>query len=82
MACRSGCPTQDHGSWGACAKAARFQIGDLKGHDNNKAMEKSLTNYETARRSGIQPRSTKPWDVDRAVAAADTLGRAPELWEK
>lgn len=56
--CRSGCPTQNHASWGECARAAGFQLGDL-GTGNKARVDKRLSTYAEARRLGLQPPGTK-----------------------
>jgi len=58
VTCRSGCPTQDHVSWGACARDMGLQIGDL-GRGVAAATDRRLTAYADARRQGLQPPSTK-----------------------
>lgn len=62
MSCRSGCLTQDHAGWGACARAARLQI-DRHAFAGHRPAEKDkdarLTRYESARRSGLQPAGTQ-----------------------
>jgi hypothetical protein len=66
MACRTGCPTQDHESWGACARSADIQID---GHalkvdvrlDRNK--DNRLGRYASLRKAGVQPKTTQWKDV-------------------
>lgn len=60
--CRSGCRTRNHSSWGECARAANFQVGDLKaeigGISNAKDIDKRWTtmldDYKTARMAGYE----------------------------
>lgn len=69
MSCRSGCPTQDHGSWGACARAAQIQIDrhGLAGHRGaERDKDRRLESYADLRKDGVQPRSTKWKDVRKA----------------
>ena len=70
MTCRSGCRTQDHPNWGACARAASLQIGDLTGVGQRVVTDKRLTAYAEARRQGIQPQGTKLSDSMGALRAA------------
>ena len=42
----------------------------------SRAEEKELNAYRDARKYGIQPKTTKLKDIDAAVKASDTLGRA------
>jgi hypothetical protein len=58
LACRSGCPTQDHASWGDCARSAGFQLGDL-GTGRKAHVDKRLNTYAKARSLGLQPEGTK-----------------------
>ena len=76
MACASSCKTQDHASYGACMRAKNVQVGDLMNTGIQKAGQKNLDAYETARKQGIQPRSTRAGDVQRAVQISDKTGRA------
>ena len=70
MSCRSGCHTQNHASWGECARAASFQIGDLTGTGQRIVTDARLTRYAEARRQGIQPQGTKLSDSVGALRAA------------
>lgn len=66
MACRTGCPTQDHASWGDCARAADIQI-DRHALAHSRLAEKDkdrrLDSYASLRKDGLQPRSTTWSDV-------------------
>jgi len=80
MACRTGCRTQDHASWGDCLRASNLQLnpGDA---DSNKVMTSRKWNgeldaYSAARAQGIQPAGTKLQQVQAAVEASEKLGRA------
>lgn len=71
--CRTGCPTQDHGGWGACARSAGIQIdrAGLSGISAvNRDGERRLTRYADARKYGIQPKNTQ-W---QHIRAAEELG--------
>ncbi len=74
--CRSGCKTQDHANWGECARAANFSITDPLANAVSKQANAELNAYRSARKQGIQPRSTKMHDIKAAVMASDTLGKA------
>lgn len=58
MTCRSGCPTQDHASWGDCARNSGLQLGDL-GHGATAHTDRRLNAYASARKLGLQPPTTK-----------------------
>lgn len=80
MACRTGCPTQDHASWGECARAASLRIaycgiGGVSATDQRK-WDSELASYRAARDQGIQPRTTKKADVQAAVKVSDMTGTA------
>jgi hypothetical protein len=77
VSCRTGCPTQDCESWGACARNANFQIDRhaLAGHRNEeKDKDKRLTEYADLRSAGVQPKSTT-WKHVRQ--ASETGGTRP-----
>jgi hypothetical protein len=76
MACASTCPTQDHESYGACLRSKGIQIGDLMNTKIQKAGSKNLDAYASARKYGIQPASTRPADVQRAIRASEATGKA------
>lgn len=80
MACRSGCPTQNHATWGECARAASLKIAycGIGGGDatKQKHWDRELDSYKSARAQGIQPRSTKKRDIEAAVQVSDLTGSA------
>lgn len=69
--CRSGCPDQNHESYGACLKASNFHtlVGDAV-HDNRK-LERNLQAYRDVRAQGIQPQSIRRPFVEASKRAAD-----------
>lgn len=80
MACASSCKTQDHESFGACIRA-QGQMVAYCGIGNGdatvqKKWDRSLDRYRAARAEGIQPSSTRPDAVRRAVEASDATGKA------
>lgn len=74
--CRSGCKTQDHESWGECARASNIGITNEVVAGSIKNTDKELSAYRDARKLGIQPASTKMKDIQKAVRASDAIGRA------
>jgi hypothetical protein len=74
MACRTGCPTQDHPDWGTCLRAANIRIGDLTG--NAPKVRKELDAYAAARKQGIQPAGTTLAQTRAAVDASNKVGAA------
>lgn len=71
MTCRSGCLTQDCGSYAACLKGMNLQIGDLTGQGDARTTDRRLAAYESARRQGVQPAGTQLRQVERAIRDAD-----------
>lgn len=82
MACSSSCRTQDHATWGECVRAKGLRIGyegaTLTGVDSGvqRAADKNLENYASARKYGIQPASTRKHDVDYAIRKSEQTGTA------
>jgi len=76
--CRTGCPTQNHESWGDCLRAANLSIANLTVLADIKNTDKELSAYRDARKQGIQPASTKMKDIQKAVRASDLIGRAAQ----
>lgn len=74
--CRTGCPTQDHESWGDCLRQANIAISNDPIAQQIKTTDKELSAYRDARKLGIQPASTKMKDIQKAVRASDLIGRA------
>lgn len=79
MACRSGCPTQNHGSWGECARASNIQMnaGDAAHMREvpKRKWDAELNAYADARRQGIQPAGTSMKAVRDAFTASENLGK-------
>ncbi len=81
MACRSGCKTQDHASWGECLRAAgvgAYHVAVSKGFDGTaqKKWDRELDSYRSARKEGIQPDGTTTKKIDEARRLSDTAGAA------
>lgn len=77
--CRSGCPTQDHATWGDCARDAGIRVGwsnSAKGLDltREKRNQSELDFYKSARDAGIQPDGTSRAKVEFAMRASDRFG--------
>lgn len=77
--CRSGCPTQDHASWGECARSARLMVGycrsayGLDATDERK-LQGELRDFEAAVRVGILPDGTTRAKIDFANRQSDIHG--------
>lgn len=76
MPCSSSCATQDHNTFGECLRAKNIQIGDLMNTGVQKKASKNLDEYAAARKHGIQPKSTRPKDVQTAVQISEKTGKA------
>lgn len=74
--CRSGCPTQDHGSWGACARAARFHTAGLNQRDYYKSFDRELKDYESCVNQGMQPEGTTRAKIDKCIRECNDAGVA------
>lgn len=80
MSCRTGCPTQDHDSWGACLRAANLNVAycqHVKGLDATaqKKWDKELDLYASARAQGIQPATTKTSSIRHSLDMSDKYGK-------
>ena len=82
--CRSGCPTQDHSSWGECLRASNLRIAycGINGGDatKQKKWDAELQEYRDARAQGIEPASTRTKDIREAVKQSDIRGEAVSYW--
>lgn len=70
--CRSGCPTQDHSSWGECFRAAGIEFGNPGERKKTKAWDGELERYRVAREvDGLSPKTTRSKDIAEAYRMAD-----------
>jgi hypothetical protein len=74
--CSSGCPTQDHASYGEClrSKTARVAYANsVNGWDATKQRrwDGELSRYRALVASGVEPKGTTHRDMDRAERQAD-----------
>jgi hypothetical protein len=74
MACRTGCRTNDHETWGACARAADLQIDRFAISGNvdtrlEKRKDETLGRYKALRESGYEPPSIKKSNLDAFEAS-------------
>lgn len=77
--CSSGCPTQDHASWGECVRSKRQMIGfasSVNGADKtrDKLWDKELDMYAAARKVGIQPDGTGTKKIQFAMDQSEKHG--------
>lgn len=81
MACRTACATQDHASWGECARQAALRIGyaaSAKGWDasTQRRWDAELQSYRDARAAGVQPAGTSTAQIRAAVDLSERAGSA------
>jgi len=79
MACRTGCATRDHATWGDCARASGIRVGwsnSAKGLDRTteKNLQSELDAYARARAGGIQPDGTTRKKVEFAEKMSEQHG--------
>ena len=81
MACTSGCPTQNHASYGECLRSKAPVISYCnsaagKDYTKQKRWDRELDAYQAAKRQGIQPEGTRMSQIQEAVELSDTVGKA------
>lgn len=74
--CTSGCPTQDHESYGQCLRSKGVAVVDPAGRVHRSAWDKEMDSYLDAKRQGVQPASTNQKDIDKAMAISEATGTA------
>lgn len=81
MACRTGCRTQDHDTWGECLRAAQvrtYHVAVSKGFDATvqKKWDRELDGFKRASDEGIRPDGTTWKKIDEAKRRSDQAGAA------
>lgn len=81
MACRTGCITKDHATYGQCLRAASLRVGWGRSHlgidrTREKSKNQELDFYHEARMAGIQPATTRTPDIQRAFELSEKAGAA------
>ena len=80
MACSSGCPTQDHSSYGECLRSKGAHAAQQKGdYSRGWAWEQSIKEYRDARKQGIQPKTSNLKDIREAVSVSRKLDQAVSM---
>ncbi len=70
--CRSGCPTQNHQSWGECFRASGVEFGDPTQRKRSRSWDGELAKYKKAREvDKLSPKTTRTKDIDTAYRMAD-----------
>lgn len=82
-ACTSGCPTQDHSSYGQClkAKAPKVATADTRKGDYafRSNWNQEIKEYRDARKQGIQPKTSNLKDIRQAVSVSQKLDQAVSM---
>ncbi len=81
MACSSGCPTQDHRTYGECMRSKRQMVGfaaSARGADKTRdnLHNRELDMYADLRRQGIQPDGTGMAKLEFAKRMSEENGMA------
>jgi hypothetical protein len=81
VSCRTGCPTKDCSSYGACLRNATVRVAycnSANGQDatKQKRWDAELASYRAARAEGIEPAGTTQKQIDQARAISDITGKA------
>lgn len=81
MACRTGCLTKAHSTYGECCRDAGVRtvyVDHVKGFDfsREKRWNAELDAYNTARAEGIEPDGTTFAAIDKARKISDMTGKA------
>lgn len=76
--CSSGCPTQDHETYGQCLKAknmAPLWINPFNDYTAQKKWQADIDAYRSAHRQGIRPDGSSRKHVDAAVKWSEKNGK-------
>jgi len=71
--CSSGCPTQDHETYGQCLKAKNLSplwVGEINS-TTQKQWQKDIDYYRAAKRQGLNPEGSTRAQVEKAFTAAE-----------
>lgn len=75
MACRTGCPTQDHGSFGECARSANIATQYLGGTgpswSDEKRFRRTNADFRQAVSDGLNPSGVNDKAIRTAYEAAE-----------
>lgn len=75
--CRSGCKTGGHGSWGACARAARIAVWGPE-RKTHLAGDAEVDLYNRAWSDGLDPENVDRASVMKAYRQADLADSLPK----
>jgi hypothetical protein len=75
--CSSGCPTQNHKTFGECMRSKNLQLNpNLADTGASKKWDADLQKYRDVRKQGIRPDGTSAEQVDRAEKMSQQMGQA------
>lgn len=75
--CSSGCPTQNHKTFGECMRSKNLNLNpNLSNTGASKAWDAELDAYRNARRQGIQPAGTTMQKIREADEISQRTGVA------
>lgn len=74
--CRTGCPTQDHGSYADCCRSSGIRVAyanSVGGWDysRQKTWDRELSRYRDLKAQGVEPEGTTTAAMDRTEAALE-----------
>lgn len=72
--CSSGCPTQDHQSYGECLRSKSLQVADPTARKFRQHRDSEIREYIDARHEGMQPLTIFKRDVDFAREMTKSAG--------
>jgi hypothetical protein len=77
LRCSSACVTKDHRTFGECMRSKSIRLTpNLSDTGAQKAWDKELDSYDSARRQGVEPRGTKQKLIDEAMQTSEATGVA------
>lgn len=73
LRCSSTCLTKDHRTFGECMRNKNLNLNpNLADTNVQKAWDRELDSYASARRQGVEPAGTKQSQIDAAMKAAES----------
>lgn len=80
--CSTGCTTRDHATYGECMRSKGAKVAYAGTHANGggdatrqRRWDANIKAYRDARRQGIQPRTSKRSDIEKAVRISNETGK-------
>lgn len=78
--CRTGCPTQDHGSYAECLRSSGLRVAYANSAHNmdysaQRRWDSELSRYRDLKRQGVQPEGSTTYHMDNAERMSDATGK-------